>query len=653
MKNTLLLVFVILTTTIVSAQKKQDVIFTIDKDPVYVDDFVRVYNKNIDLVQDESQKNIEEYLNLYIDYKLKILQAEALGLDAKKSFQKEFSGYKKQLAKKYLTDTNATDILLKEAYDRSLEEIKAKHILVAVSEDAAPVDTLKAYNKLLTIKERVAKEGFDVVMNEVNNGKTVYGENLGWFSVFRMVYPFETGAYTTQVGQISDIIRTRFGYHLIKVEDRRYHRGEIEVAHIMIASTDADSDEKKLHAKQQIQELYREIDNGGDFEDIAKNFSDDKATAAKGGLMGRFSSGSTSSVAFEDAAFALTKEGQISRPIQTQFGWHIVKLIKKYPVGSFEDEERSLLVEIKKDNRSKYITAAFVKELKEQYQYHRNDAGWVKAKSLITDELASRKWSYDKQAEGLDILLFQINKDKEITVRAFLDWLELRQRRFGGVANTDVFLNQAYDWFVENELINYREENLANENPEYASILEEYRDGLLLFDLMQVKIWDKAKDDTTALKNYYNLHKSEYVWNKRAHVVLATCTGEKTAETVRKLFEKGKSVDEIRNKLNSDEHIKVVFDAFTAEEDETTKLPDAYDFTVGVSPLFETKPGQFVVINTTEILPSAIKELDEVKGRVISDYQKELEEKWIAELRSEHNIEVNKRTLKKVKEQIN
>ncbi len=652
MKNTLLLVFVMLT-TIVSAQKKQDVIFTIDEKPVYVDDFIRVYNKNIDLVQDESQKNIDEYLDLYIDYKLKIMQAEALGLADKKSFQKEFGGYQKQLAKKYLTDANATDMLLQEAYGRYQEEIKAKHILVVVSEDASPADTLKAYNKIVALKERVANEGFDKVMTEVDNRKTIYGEDLGWFSVFRMVYPFETVAYTTPIGDVSQPVRTRFGYHIIKVEDRRKHRGEIEVAHVMIATTDTDTPEKQQHAKQQIEQLYTELRQGADFNDIAKNFSDDKAPAAKGGVMGRFASGSTSSVAFEDTAFALHTEGEISKPVQSKFGWHIIKLIKKYPIGSFKDEERGLLIKIKQDNRSKYITAAFVKELKNQYNYQRSEKGWEKARSLITDDLASRKWTYNKKETGIDQTLFTINNSKNISVKEFLDWLELRQRRFGGVANSDAFLNKAYDWFVENQLISYREENLVNENPEYAAILKEYRDGLLLFDLMQVKIWDKAKEDTTALKNYYDLHKSEYVWNQRAKVVMATCTSESVAKKVQKLFGKGKSIEDIRSKLNSKDHVEVVFETFTAEEDNDTKLPNAYVYTTGVSDLFETKPGQFVVVNTTEILPSSIKKLEEVKGRVMSDYQKELEEDWITELRSGHEINVHQKVLKKVKKQLN
>lgn len=652
MKNTLLLVFVMLT-AFVSAQKKQDVIFTIDEKPVYVDDFIRVYNKNLDLVQDESQKNINEYLNLYIDYKLKILQAEALGLDTKKSFQKEFAGYQKQLSKKYLTNANATDMLVQEAYGRYQEEIKAKHILVAVSEAASPADSLQAYEQIEAIKERVANEGFDEVMTEVNNGRTIYGENLGWFSVFRMVYPFETVAYNTPVGEVSSIVRTRFGYHIIKVEDRRTHRGEIEVAHIMIAANAKDTHEKQQHAKQQIEQIYTELTQGADFNDIAKNFSDDKATAAKGGVMGRFASGSTSSVAFEDTAFALHTEGEISKPVQSKFGWHIIKLIKKYPIGSFKDEERGLLIKIKQDNRSKYITAAFVKELKNQYNYQKNEEGWEKARSLITDDLASRKWTYNKNETGLDKTLFTINNSKNITVKEFLDWLELRQRRFGGVANSDVFLNKAFDWFVENQLISYREENLVNENPEYAAILKEYRDGLLLFDLMQVQIWDKAKEDTTALKKYYNMHKSEYMWNKRANVVMATCTSKDTAEKVQKLMERGKSVEDIRSKLNSNDHVAVVFDAFTAEEDNDTKLPDTYAFTAGVSDLFETKPGQFVVINTTEIIPSGNKELAEVKGRVISDYQKELEENWITQLREEHEVKVNSKVLKRVKKQLN
>src|SRR5690554_3881628 len=320
-----------------TAQKKQ-VLFTIDDKRYYTDDFVRVYNKNLDFVKDDSQKDIDNYLDLYLAYKMKVNKAYDLGLDKNPKSIKELESYRSQLSKNYLTDTNVSEQLIREAYDRSLKEIKAAHILVLVDENATPQDTLKAYQKIKSIRERILKgEDFGKLAQELSEDPSAKENkgDLGYFSVFRMVYSFENAAYNTPKGKISPPIRTRFGYHLIKVNDVRDNRGEISVAHIMIAKPNDVA--KKTETQEKNNMIHQKLRQGENFEGLAKQFSDDNSTAPNGGKLARIASGQLNSAAFEDAAFSINSIGEYTEPIETAFGWHIIKLLEKHPIQTLEE----------------------------------------------------------------------------------------------------------------------------------------------------------------------------------------------------------------------------------------------------------------------------------------------------------------------------
>ena len=300
-------------------------LMTIGGETISVKEFLRVYNKNIDLVQDESQKNIDYYLNLYTNYKLKLKEARTLGFDQKESYKKEFESYKNQLSKTYTSDKEVTETLVKEAYNRTAKEVKAQHILVRIQPGQ---DTLAAYEKIQALRPRLVKEDFKSLRTALHDGKSIFVEDLGYFSAFKMVYDFENAAFNTPLGQTSKPFRTQFGYHVVKVLNKRPSKGKVQVAHIMIANTQNDS---TLVPENRIKEIYRSIKEGDSFESLAKQFSDDKSSAAKGGVMNPFKSGDIRSEIFVSTAFELKDIGAISEPIQTQFGWHILKLISKTP----------------------------------------------------------------------------------------------------------------------------------------------------------------------------------------------------------------------------------------------------------------------------------------------------------------------------------
>jgi len=340
------------------------VLFTVADTPVYSEEFIRIFNKNLDLVKDESQKDVDSYLELFINYKLKIKEAQAKGLDTMPTYVRELSNYKSQLAKNYLTDTKVTDALVEEAYHRTANEVKASHVLIRLDENASPQDTLKAYNELLKLRDRILKEGFQPVQKEVHNGKTVYAENLGYFSAFKMVYDFENAAYTTKVDDVSMPFKTRFGYHIVLVEDARPSRGERTVAHIMINNK---RDDKLEDAETRIHEIYKKIQQGESFESLAKQFSEDRSSSENGGKLAAFSGGQLSSTEFEDVAFGLKNEGDISAPFESSFGWHIIKLLDKSEVADFNTMKSELEARVKRDSRSQLINTSIVNTLKERY----------------------------------------------------------------------------------------------------------------------------------------------------------------------------------------------------------------------------------------------------------------------------------------------
>ncbi|PHS03865.1 MAG: peptidylprolyl isomerase, partial [Kordia sp.] len=351
--------------------QSEEVLFTVNNTAVTTNEFSRVYNKNIDLVQDEKQKNVDVYLKLYVNYKLKLEEAYALGLDKENKYINELESYRRQLAKKYLTDTKINDKLLEEAYQRTVNEVNVNHILVRVDDNASPADSLKGYNQVLEYRNKALKEGFKKTMLAVDDGKSysgkiVFGESLGYFNAFKMVYSFENTAYTTNIGEISMPFRTKFGFHVLNVIDKRKSQGEVTVAHIMIANS---NDKITSSSEERIKELHTKIIDGTSFSDLARQFSDDKNSARNGGKLTRFGAGKLSAKEFEKAAFALSTEGQVSNPVKTKFGWHIIKLIKKHDVPSFNELKSSLEQSVKKDSRSKIVNDRFYNSIKKRYSF--------------------------------------------------------------------------------------------------------------------------------------------------------------------------------------------------------------------------------------------------------------------------------------------
>ena len=634
--------FIFTSISLVQAQDKE-VLFTIDKEQVYASEFIRVYNKNLDLVKDESQKDIDGYLKLFINYKLKLKEAKRLELDEKSSYLREFESYKKQLAANYLTDNKVTDALIKEAHNRLKTEVNASHVLVRIEPSASPKDTLIAYNQILKLRDRVLNEGYKAVQKEVHNGKTIFAEDLGYFSAFKMVYPFENAAFNTNVDEVSQPFRTRFGYHVVNVFNKRESRGEVSVAHIMI-KTDKKNDKE---SETKIKEIYKRIQQGEAFDALAKQLSEDKSTSSKGGMLNPFSSGEISASEFEEVAFGLENIDDVSKPFKTQFGWHIVKLKAKKGIASFEEMKQQLETKIKRDSRSKVINDSRIKGLKERYTITENTNDLNYFKEIVSQDYFNNSWSLPLKFEA-EKTFFKI-QERILTYNDFGQFLIKNQRNYyNKITEIANVVDNAYESFLENELQKYQEDNLIIENIDYAQIVGEYRDGLLLFDLMETEIWNVAKNDSVALENYYSTHESSYFFPERINAVVASSVKKNIVKKISKLMEKGVDIEGMKNLVNTKGQVNVSFSSGEMDKKHQA-LPDDFSFKIGVSKVYKHNDA-FVVVNVSKVLPKRPKTFEEAKGLVTSDYQIFKEENWLKELQDKYLVKVNPEVLKSIKQ---
>ena len=629
--------------TVFSQISNDDVLFSVGDEPILAQEFIRVYNKNLEIVQDESQKDIDAYLNLFVNYKLKLQEAKSLGLDKKPSYLKELKGYQKQLSKKYLTESNVTEALIKEAYDRMSYEIKAQHILVRIEEYEK--DTTAYYKKILNFKERFFKQGFESVKNSVHNGNTVFVEDLGYFSSFKMVYDFESAAYNTGVGEISDPFRTQYGYHVVKVLDKRKSQGEVTVGHIMISLNENDSLAK---AEVRINELYKMLQQGQKFESLAQQFSEDKSSAKMGGKLKSFKTGQLASAEFEKVAFSLQNNGDISIPFKTSYGWHIVKLYNKTPLASYEQLKSDLEQQVKRDSRSKLISSAMSKKLRQNYKVPEAAVVLPNFLEFFDEEFFKNTWTLSESFEGSK--QFIVIGNKQLVYSDFYNYLNNSKRGLKVRQSVTDFVTTQYENFVNSEVLKYHEENLEFVNVDFANILNEYREGLLLFDLMEDKVWNAVKSDTAALHAFYESNKKDYLNPEKVKAILVTSPKKEFIKKAKKLLIENKTVEEIKQQINtSDQNILVTTGMLSKN---TNIIPEDFLMKIGLSDIYKWNKAYHIVM-VTEVLPESIKTFEDAKGLVISDYQIIYEKNWMEVLSKKYKVYVNKEVLKRTKQQLN
>jgi len=646
MKKTVLIAFSLLFSLGISAQN-DPTIMTINDKKITQSEFLQIYLKNNpDPKFDKA--SLDEYMELFTKFKLKVSEAEALGYDTIPKLVKELDGYKKQLALPYLIDSAKNESLIKEAYDRTKHEIKASHILIKLSPNPSPEDTLKAYNRIIELKKRI-ENGEDFAM--VAMGKdgsedpsvSSNGGNLGYFTAFQMVYPFEDVAFKTPVGKISDPLRTRFGYHIVKVVDKREARGTIETAHIMVSVSSTATGDLVEEAEAKIKEIYALLQKGENFEDLVEQYSDDPSSNKKDGVLPAFGTGATTRMVteFEDAAFALKSDGDYSSPIRTDYGFHIIKRISLTPVSTYEDMKDMLEGKVAKDERSKSTQNSFVEKLKKEYNYQDKTKKTLK---WFVDHIDSNYFlgNLDISSLKTNTALFVID-GKEFKQQDFAVFLKSQGRR-SVVEDPAIVVKKQFKAWEKQEILNYEESKLAGKYPAYKALTTEYHDGILLYEIMSDKVWNKAMKDTTGLKAFYEANKENYRWGNRISGDIYECNSKEIAQEVLKLTKiDSLTSSKIVRKINETSELNVRNRNGKFETEKVNYL-NGKTFKVGVNEPFEFD-GKFYVVEVEELLAPTLKEFNEAKGSITSDYQNQLEKDWLQELKAKHPITINTEAL--------
>ena len=640
----LVLLFVIGCSLIAEAQVDQ-LLMTLEGDSIFLSEFEHVYNKNRNTPTAEI-KTPAEYLELFVNFKLKVRAAEDAGLDTMPRFKRELNGYRDDLARPYLSDSEVTEALVEEAFDRLQYEVRAKHILFNLDKKASPEDTARVYQNAMVVRERIINgASFNDMALEFSgdpSAKENFGD-LGYFSALYMVYPFETDAYTTPIGDVSMPVRTRFGYHLIQVTDKRKARGEVKVAHILInASPEADST-TLFNAEKKANEVLEKALSGESFMTLAAQYSDDKTTGPSGGDLPWFGSGVMVD-AFDEAAFSLDSIGEIGGPFRTEFGFHIIKLIDKKGPPSREQNDYEIRRRIKGDSRSEKSEQTVLKRLEAKYNpvvYQNNVLGLSKALDV---KIKQKSWKPEVAIDMKKPVL--VIEDRTLTQYDFALFLGRYQYTELVYDENERTLLAAFDQFYDKELMGYENDHLEENHEEFRLLMKEYRDGILLFELMDDEVWSKAMRDSAGLYTFYEENKLNYMWPERVRAKVHTATDPTIAEKIYKFLNKGKSSEWIANKLNAESNLVYQFEegVYTRENFPAKDLT----WELGLSSVQETSRG-YQVFEIEEILSPEPKELSEARGIIISDYQRALEKEWIEKLRKDYTYTIYSEVLEQVK----
>lgn len=617
------------------------VVFTCGKDTVYSSEFWRIFNKNNNAKTKATQAELEEYLELYIKFKLKVNEAYSRGMDTNRLFLNELNGYRKQLAQPYLTDNTVTDKLIQEAYERSKYIIKASHIMVALDPAASPADTLRAWQKITRYHE-LLKNGadFDSLAYEVSEDPSAKGQpgnrgfkgDLGYFTAFQMVYPFETAAYQIAPGQFSEPVRTSFGYHLLKVYDRKSNPGDIKVAHIMIRFN---NEEEVSTAKEKMDAIYKKAKDGVAFEELVEQYTEDFSTRNRGGQLNWFGF-TTDNIpqAFREAAFQLNADGQLSVPVKSEFGWHLIKRIELKPMAELDEMKETLKAKIARDSRSRINKEAVLERIKKENQFTETKGSYQAFSTFVDGSITTGNW---KKPTGFDSsrTLFSI-AGKSYLFGDFADYILRTQSKRNG--SEQAILKEMYQEYVEKSNFDYEESILERKYPEFKYLMQEYRDGILLFELTDKEVWSKSVQDTLGLEAFYNENKGKYLWKDRADAEIYICSSAKVAAQVSKMLKKGNDRSAVLAQANKKDPLAVKSEAGLFESGKNDYLNLA-EWKTGIQQL--ESQGKQVVIKITELRPSEPKKMSEAMGLITSDYQNALEKQWIEELREKFPLQIN------------
>ena len=651
MKKTLLQIALLFIGIALCAQDRT--LLEIDNEKIDADEFIHIFNKNANHEGNVTRKDVDEYMDLFVNFKLKVHEGQMLGLDTSRSFKQEIAGYRKQLAQPYLSDKSVEDELVREAYERMRYDVNVSHILITVSSNASPEDSLKAWNKINEVYKRALKgENFSKLADEYSQDPSVVKNHgdLGYCTVFGLVYEFETAMYNTKPGDVSAPFRTKFGYHILKVNDKRPAKGRYRIAHIMVVSPQDATAEQKKEAKETIENVYAQLKQGADFAKMADEYSADRRTAVKGGELGWISVGGRMIREFEEAAFNIKNVGDISEIVSTGYGYHIIKLLEKEDIKPFEECKAELKSKVSGNMRSYKGRDVVIANLKKEYgvkDMQKKIAPFYK--TYVTDSIFSGTWVIDSTLK-LDKVIFEI-KGEKYTEKDFAQYMMKFNTKQDPVDIKMLVLN-AYKQFGDKCVIEYEEKHPEEKYPSFRYLMKEYHDGILLFALTNDAVWNKAIADTLGLEAYYETVKDNYKWGDRYYVQTFKCKDEKTASDLIGAFSYNplSQKEEIISKINAKDSTAVVVGESALEEKGHSLLVDnaIREHPVNAEIVQSIYKNDDNIVTRVDYVAPTTKKLSEIRGIVTAAYQDYLEKLWIEGLRKKYTVKIHEGMLDQI-----
>jgi peptidyl-prolyl cis-trans isomerase SurA len=518
----------------------------------------------------------------------------------------------------------------------------------------------------MRIRNKILKGAdFETVAKVVSTDPSVQknGGDLGYFSALHMVYPFESAAYETKIGGISLPVRTKFGYHILKVVDKRPARANIRVAHIMIKNDQKTNFKNKDSAKVsvggaqlKIEEIYSKLKEGEDFAVLAKQFSDDTGSAKRGGELPEFNTGKMVDN-FENTAYALAKDGAYSKPIKTDFGWHIIKRLELKKLQPFNELENELKAKVARDSRSNKSKQALLQRIKDENNFVENINERNDFYNIINkEEYVAGKWEASKAEKYKELMFGFYAEDGDKFEYTQTDFAaDFAKSKYVNRSNLEINLifeiDKFYAKLLSNKTISFKDSRLSKTNTEFRLLMQEYRDGILLFDLTDEKVWSKAVKDSIGLNAFYEKNKNNYTWDQRVEATLYICRDSEIAKNVTKLLskrnKKGYNNNDFLSKINVDSQLALKIEENKYAKGDNPEVDKATWEKGAISNINKDKA--IVIVEVKNVLPPKVKLLNEIKGLVTSDYQNYLEQEWVKELKAKYTVVVNKEVLNLVK----
>ena len=587
MKKSFLIVASIIMSMMTFAQS--ETLMTINGKPISAEEFLYIYEKN-NQVGTVDPKTMDEYLDMFINFKLKVIEAESQGIDTTESFKKELKGYRAQATPKYLQDEQAMDSLVEMSWRHMSKDRRAAHIAIQCPQNADSTAVAEAMAKINDARERVtvgkgvmkgkgkkAKlvrqkvEAFDVVAREVSTDPSVQetGGELGWITPFRYVYPLEEAVYNTPLGGISEVFRTQYGFHIVLVEEEQDHV-EVKASHIMKMVP-----EDSLNAIKRAQiDSIASIVTPENFAEVAKKESDDRGSSARGGDLGWFGKGMMVKT-FEEAVFAM-QDGEISQPVRTQYGWHILYKNGQRGIQPLDSIRQQVQRQVLRDERAKEADKSFIRKTRAEYN--------------LPAEMS------------------------DADVKAYAD------------------------------------EHLEEKYPELKNLVQEYHDGILLFEVSLREVWDKAAKDTAGLEAFFKANKKNYTWTAprwKGYLIQAKDKNSlKAASSIVKSANPDSIQSYIAKRVNTDSVTYVKVQHGLWEQGKNGAI-DKYGFKEKKASF--TPNEQLPVVTCLGKKLKAPQEWSDEKGKVTTDYQDYLEAEWVKTLRAKYPVEINQEVWESIK----